>query len=105
MAQDTEPTNVSFYLATYKTDEFDKQPYEEVVAVFVDEKYYSEDNIGYGGLTKEDIESVFTGYVHLGQHTSISKFFIAKNCKKATQEQYQELFNELESIGYKLNVV
>ena len=95
MIQDTEPTNVSFYLATYVPQESDEQPYREVLAVFVDE----EENSRYG-------DKCFSCYAHLGQHSTCSQSFLAEKCKKITEkEQYQELFNELESIGYKLNVV
>jgi peptide subunit release factor 1 (eRF1) len=95
MIQDTEPTNVSFYLATYEPREADEQPYREVLAVFVDE----EENSRYG-------YKCFSCYAHLGQHSTCSQSFLAQKCKKITEkEQYQELFNELESIGYKLNVV
>lgn len=90
MIQDTEPTNVSFYLATYEPQESDEMGYKEVLAVFVD--------------NKTDI--FFDCYVHLGQHSTCSQSFLAEKCKKLTEkEQYQELFEELESIGYKLNVV
>ena len=100
MIQDTEPTNVSFYLATYENE------FSEVVAVFVDDKYYSETSIGYGGITKEDVENTFESYVHIGQHTVVSKSFLKQYCKKITEKkQYQELFNELKSLGYNLNVV
>ena len=106
MEQDTEITNVAFYIASYPADELDEQPFTEVLAAFVDEKYYSEDNIGYGGVTKEDVENTLTGYAKLGQHTAVSKAFIEQRCRKATQEEYQELFNELEnSVAYKLKVV
>lgn len=103
MIQDTEKTNVQFYVATYDPTDFG-ETFEEVVAVF-DEKYYSEANIGYGGVTKEDIENTFVGYVHLGQHTSVSSCFLAENCRKATKTEYKDLKTELESIGYNLNII
>jgi hypothetical protein len=106
MEKDTEVTNVQFYIATYPGFEGDEQPTKEVLAVFVDEKYYSEDNIGYGRVTKKDVENTFVGYVHNGQHTAVCKEFIVQNCRKASQEEYQELFNELENlVGYNLNVI
>lgn len=106
MKLDKHKTNVSFYLATYLAYEEDEQPLKEVIAVFVDEKYYSETNIGYGGVTKKDVENTFLGYVHLGQHTAVSNSFLAEKCKKITdKEQYQELFNELTQLGYNLNVI
>jgi hypothetical protein len=88
-------TNVSFYLATYEADESDEVNFREVLAVFPDE----EENSRYG-------DKCFSCYAHLGQHSTCSQSFLAEKCKKITEkEQYQELFNELESIGYKLNVV
>lgn len=103
MTQDTEKTNVQFYLSTYQPTE-ESETFEEVVAVF-DEKYYSEANIGYGRVTKEDVENTFVGYVHLGQHTAVSNSFLAEKCRKATEKEYKDLKTELESIGYNLNIV
>jgi len=95
MIQDTEKTNVEFYVATYEANESDEQPYKEVIAVFVDE-----------------IEAVvngekhFSSYAHLGQHCTCSQSFLRENCKKATEQEYKELFNELtNSVGYKLEIV
>lgn len=95
MTQDTEKTNVSFYLATYDANESDEQPYREVIAVFVDE-----------------IQAVVNGekhlgcYARLGQHSTCSESFLAEKCRKATKEEYQDLFNELtNSVGYNLNIV
>lgn len=96
MIQDTEPTNVSFYLATYEPREADEQPYREVLAVFPDEIETNK--------PKDDV--YYTCYAYSGGHSTCSQSFLAEKCKKITEkEQYQELFNELESIGYKLNVV
>jgi hypothetical protein len=90
MVQDTETTNVAFYIASYSAD------FTEVLAVFVDEIETNK--------PKDDV--YFSCYAHLGQHSTCSQSFIAENCRKATQEEYQELFNELEnSVGYKLKVV
>ena len=106
MTQDTQTTNVKFYLATYEPNESDEQATKEVVAVFVDEKYYSEDNIGYGRVTKEDVDNTFVGYAKLGQHCAVSNSFLRENCKEITdQEVYLELYNELLNLGYNLNVV
>ena len=103
MIQDIEKTNVEFYVATYDPTE-ESETFGEVIAVF-DEKYYSKANIGYGGLTKEDVENTFVGYVHLGQHTAVSNSFLAEKCRKATEEEYKDLKTELESIGYNLNII
>jgi hypothetical protein len=97
MVQDTETTNVAFYIASYPADEVDEQPFTEVLAVFVDEK------IDYDLVSKE---IYLNCYSHVGQHSICSQSFLRENCRKATKEEYQELFNELEnSVGYKLKVV
>jgi hypothetical protein len=96
MEKDKHTTNVSFYLATYAPMEADEQHTKEVLAVFFSkyEPYEINNDIFY------------TCYAHNGQHSICSQSFLAQKCKKITEkEQYQELFNELESIGYKLNVV
>ena len=95
MKKDKHTTNVSFYLATYEPQESDEIGYKEVLAVFIDE-----------------VEAVVNGekhfscYARLGQHSTCCESFLAKKCKKISEkEQYQELFNELEQLGYKLNVI
>lgn len=89
-----EPTNVEFYVATYEANELDEQPYKEVIAVFTDTK------------NSFNNETYFECYAHLGQHSNCSLSFLRENCKKATKEEYQELFNELNnSVGYNLEIV
>ena len=92
MIQDTEKTNVQFYLATYDANESDEQPYKEVIAVFVDEILKGTDYLGC--------------YAHLGQHSTCSLDFLRENCRKINKkEDYQELKTELELIGYNLNIL
>lgn len=44
----------------------------------------------------------FLGYAHLGQHTEISKGYIAESKRVTlTNDQVKELKKELETIGYK----
>ena len=93
--QDTEKTNVKFYLATYEANESDEQPYKEVIAVFVDDKW----------LDEEFNTHSFDCYAHLGQHSTCSESFLAEKCKKALETEYQDLKTELESIGYNLNII
>lgn len=45
-----------------------------------------------------------TCYSHLGQHSACHPDY-AKQCRKATPEQYQHLKEELESIGYNLEIL
>jgi hypothetical protein len=82
MIQDTEITNVEFY-------------YHEV----------NEDLFAYFPDEIADVSHNKMSYSHIGQHSSCSLDYV-KECRKASQEEYQELFNELEnSVGYKLKVV
>ena len=39
-------------------------------------------------------------YQHLGQHSTVDYNHCIRTSKPATQEQYQELFNELVNQGY-----
>lgn len=43
-------------------------------------------------------------YAHVGQHSSCHPDY-AKECVKATQDQYNDLKIELESIGYNLEIL
>lgn len=94
MIQDTEKTNVQFHVATYEALELDEQSTKEVIAVFKD---YASMNDG---------KICFDCYTSSEQHSICSQSFLAENCRKATKEEYQELFNELtNSVGYNLNVL
>lgn len=44
-------------------------------------------------------------YMHIGQHTCASYSHCIRVSKLATPEEYKELFEELESIGYNLQVI
>jgi hypothetical protein len=92
MEKDTEVTNVQFYIATYPGYEGDEQPRKEVLAVFTEQP--------------EDDGECYYCYTHIGQHSICSQSFLAESCRKASQEEYQELFNELENlVGYNLKVI
>jgi hypothetical protein len=90
MKKDTEITKVQFYIATYTPSELDEQPFSEVLAVFPE-------------MPNKD--NGFDCYANLGQHSICHSDFIKNNCKDATKEQYKDLFNELENIGYNLEVL
>lgn len=75
-----------------------------VFAFFPNENYYSKDNIGYGGVTKENWQDMKTCYAHIGQHSSCHINY-AKECKDATPTQYNDLKNELQGLGYNLTVI
>ena len=52
-----------------------------------------------------DMKGNKTSYAHIGQHSACSPDY-AKECKRATKEQYEPLFKELtEMVGYKLKIV
>ena len=63
-----------------------------ITAYFPSEKYSQE--IG-----------VYNSYSHIGQHSACSYDFAKNKCKIANEVEYKDLFNELESIGYNLEVV
>ena len=44
-------------------------------------------------------------YMHVGQHGAAEHSACLKNCKPAKENEYQDLFNELEDLGYNLNVI
>jgi len=49
-------------------------------------------------------EKLFTCYAHVGQHSEACEEYL-KACKPATPEQYKDLAEELESIGYNLEII
>jgi hypothetical protein len=53
---------------------------------------------------KELYKTTFTSYAHIGQHSACHLDY-AKECTEATESEYKELFNELESIGYNLQIL
>ena len=63
-----------------------------VFAFFPEERYNTIEN------------GTFTCYAHIGQHSACHIDY-AKQCEKATPEQYADLKKELESIGYVLEVL
>jgi hypothetical protein len=79
----------------YKTDVvFLKEPYGGVFAYFPDENY-NEDLYG---------DKVKVCYHHIGQHGSCDVEY-AIDCELAAEEEYKDLKEELETIGYNLNVL
>lgn len=45
-----------------------------------------------------------TSYSHVGQHSACSSYYCLE-CDEATQDEYKDLYEELESIGYRLEVI
>ena len=52
-----------------------------------------------------DKQGNVTSYQHVGQHSGADYNHCIKNSKLATPTQALKLYTELETIGYKLNVV
>lgn len=63
---------------------------KEIIALFP----YDIDNNGLCG-----------SYMHVGQHSPSGYEHIIRHSRPATEPEYRELYAELESIGYKLEVV
>ncbi len=88
MEKDKFKTPVKFY------KEITDEEGTEQVFTFFPEMYYN----------KELYETTFTMYAHIGQHGACHIDYIEK-CRPATKEEYSNLFNELESLGYNLQIV
>ncbi len=43
-------------------------------------------------------------YAHVGQHSACSPEYVAE-CREATKKERQSLIEELESIGYRLDII
>lgn len=44
-------------------------------------------------------------YSHIGQHSCCDYQYCVKKSVLATKEEYSDLYNELKSLGYELNVI
>ena len=52
-----------------------------------------------------DDKGNLTTYAHIGQHSAICPEYVnITKCEEATKEEYQDLKEELESIGYNLEI-
>ena len=51
-----------------------------------------------------DFKGNKTSYSHIGQHSACSPEY-AKESRKATPKEYENLYKELLSIGYKLQII
>jgi hypothetical protein len=86
---------------TMKTDVlFLSHPDDDLFAYFPNEEYYGTET---GDITGYNFDHrMRVCYAHIGQHSACHPDY-AKECKEATD--YQELKEELESIGYNLNIL
>ena len=61
--------------------------------------------------SKVNGETLYMGYVHIGQHTTIHEDFLNKNkvgvykVENASYNDYKDLALELEQIGYELEIL
>ncbi len=78
---------------THTTDVIFRYWENEVIALFPQNKEYS-----------NGVLSGVLSYMHVGQHSEANYQHIISNSKLATKEQYTDLYNELEGIGYNLNI-
>ena len=65
---------------------------DEVIAIFPN-NLYSEELYG---------KTMVDSYMHIGQHSACSVELL-NELQNASAEQYKDLKNELQTIGYKLN--
>jgi hypothetical protein len=70
---------------------FEKDSLTEVFAFFPEDDY-------------NQVEGIKTCYAHIGQHSACHIDYAAE-CKPAGPEHYQQLKEELESIGYELEIL
>lgn len=81
--------------------------------IFKKIKWFHDGTTTIEALFPEETESknCILGYTHIGQHSEIHKEFLIDDSKEdyfvttATKEEYNDLYNELLSIGYDLEVV
>jgi len=52
-----------------------------------------------------DQQGHVTTYQHVGQHSGANYPHCIRTSKKATPKEYKDLFTELTSIGYNINIV
>ena len=95
MKQGTKKTKVLFLIEKGEVEEFTQQEIEsdKVFAYFP--------NILHSNTAGIKLN---TCYAHTGQHSACHPDY-AKECVKATPDQYKDLMQELESIGYNLEIL
>lgn len=103
MKKDTHKTTVQFRL--------EKGSKTDVFAFFPNEPEWTEERLKripdgsvIGGKTKDELRQLFMCYAHVGQHSTCHTDYFME-CEPATEEQYRDLKEELENIGYNLTVI
>lgn len=89
MKTDKNTTNVIFYIEPMEGST--KLENGNILAYFPDLKY-------------QDAGNPMTCYSHVGQHSGCMPEY-ANKLTRATEPEYKDLKNELESIGYNLNIL
>lgn len=65
---------------------------------------FTEDVFAYFPSEEFDLNGNKGAYCHIGQHHSCSPDY-ASECKEASPDDFKPLMEELESIGYNLNIL
>ena len=93
----------------YKQDDFKTRMVflldsnNDVFACMPDDYWYKDASGSYTDLTGYE-DCMRSCYAHVGQHSACSPEY-AKECKQATEKEYTDLYNELSSIGYNIEVI
>ena len=89
MKKDTHKTKVQFLVNETNPD------FANDVFAYFPEEYHNEEIYG---------KDMATCYAHVGQHSACHIDY-AKESRKATEQEYNALKTELESIGYNLQII
>jgi len=93
MKQDTHKTKVKFLIEKDEIGPNGQTFAGDVFAIFPEET-----------RTGADRTKLTECYAHIGQHSEACEEYI-NECTPATEEQYKDLKQELESLGYNLTVI
>lgn len=91
MKKDKHKTKVIFLKNTQNNE-------TDIFAFFPNEHYFDSNDTLYNYM------NMFTSYSHIGQH-SVCCLQYALESKKATIDEYSNLFTELCEIGYNLEII
>lgn len=92
MKKDKHITQVKFL----KNESLNDDENVVLFAFFPQEHYYNKEH--------KDYKLMFQSYEHNGQHSACHIDY-ANESVRANKEEYKDLFEELESIGYNLEVI
>ena len=75
-----------------KRVQFFREPNNQILAVFIDDK-----EEGYAGI-RSNPETLMVCYSHVGQHSTTTRDYLDEKCKWATRLEFEPLLEELEGI-------